>query len=597
MSSSICQLVRELETNYTTGTVKLGEHIDWSMYDTIQKISDYLNSVHTSGKYDALGREKPFFNIVTAAVNIWYRATDIDRKDIRIIPSSSSEVTSTFVASVLLQKWMQENRFGKFLNKWGRMLAKYGSAVIKTIRKNGKLVFSVVPFYRLIVDPIDFSSSPVVERLFFTPSQLLDRKEFDQDAVKLLIEKHKESRKMLDNQSVDNYSEFIEAYEVHYEFPLSFLTGEEKDEEIYRQQMYVVSFIESGENEGGKEFNDFVLYKGKEEKSPYRMTHLIEEEGRSLSIGAVEYLFDAQWMVNHTIKQQKDYLDLASMIIFQTADVHFVNRNVFSAIQNGDILIHQQNQPLTQVSNMAGNISASQAFSAQWQNLSREITSTPDAVRGNTMPSGTPYSLGAILSENAGSLFEIMVENKALDLEDMVREDIIPFIKTQMDTSKEITAILDDYNITQIDSIYIPSEAVRLYNKKSLDAILNDEIPSPFNQGEEESMVMKNLAPLGNTRFLKPSEISSKTWKEVLKDFEWNVRVEIANEATDKRAVLQTLSSLYMTTAKTDPVKANLILGKILTETGAVSPLEFKSPIFSPSPSLPPKGEVAPLLG
>jgi hypothetical protein len=50
--------------------------------------------------------------------------------------------------------------------------------------------------------------------------------------------------------------------------------------------------------------------RARERKDPYMITHLIEEDGRTLSIGAVEYLFDAQWMQNHTVKNMKDLLDL-----------------------------------------------------------------------------------------------------------------------------------------------------------------------------------------------------------------------------------------------------------------------------------------------
>ena len=75
---TIQSLVRKAEENYLSGTVKLGEHVDWSMHDTIERIYAYLNSKHISGPTDSLKRPKPFFNIVTAAVNIWYRATDIE---------------------------------------------------------------------------------------------------------------------------------------------------------------------------------------------------------------------------------------------------------------------------------------------------------------------------------------------------------------------------------------------------------------------------------------------------------------------------------------------------------------------------------------
>src|SRR3990167_8784772 len=116
--TSIFEIVRKAEADYTKGTVKIGRHVDFSMCNTIETITAYLNSRHTSGDRDSLGREKPFFNLVSAAANIWYRATDIDRKDIRLIAKNSKQVVLAFVEQVLLQDWMIRERFGVFLNLW-----------------------------------------------------------------------------------------------------------------------------------------------------------------------------------------------------------------------------------------------------------------------------------------------------------------------------------------------------------------------------------------------------------------------------------------------------------------------------------------------
>src|SRR3990167_2852430 len=137
---TVHEIIREAEENYTTGTTTLGKYVKWSMYETVEKIIAYANSKHTSGDTDSLGRKKPFFNIVTAAINIWYRATDIDRKDIVVLPNSSSTVIAAFLANVLLQQWMKKARFGVVLNEYGRTLAQYGGAIVKFVEKGDTLV-------------------------------------------------------------------------------------------------------------------------------------------------------------------------------------------------------------------------------------------------------------------------------------------------------------------------------------------------------------------------------------------------------------------------------------------------------------------------
>ena len=586
-NQTICSLVREAEQHYTRGNIRIGKFVEFNMSDTINTIDAYLNSKHITGNRDSLNREKPFFDIVTAVANLWYRATDLDRKNMRILADNTKNIIPAFVATILLHDWMIRERFGVFLNLWGRALSRYGSIPVKFVKKDGRLIPSVVSWGRFIPDPVEFSALPAIEKLYYTPEQLRKNTSYNQEQVAALLYCAAEARKNTDGEALDLNDNFIEVYEVSGELPIALLKPEDKREQsdwiTYTQQMHAVSYIGKINEDG---YSDFTLYRGRQAKNPYLITHLIEEEGRTLSIGAVEHLFDAQWMVNHTIKQQKDYLDLASKLIFQTSDSRFIGRNVLSSIENGDILIHQPNQPLTQINNTANNMNALIQFGNQWLVLAKEKTSTPDAVRGNTMPSGTPYSLVSILQQEAGGLFEIMTENKALSAEDMLREHVIPFLKTKMDSSKEIGVILDEHNISQIDEMYVPKEAVRRFNQRTIDTVLQGGIPSPYQQDFEENSVKQELSQLGNQRFFKPSDISDKTWKDLLGDFEWKVNVEITNEAHDKKAALETLQSVLVTIGQNPMVlqdeNARLVFSEILKIAGGISPLQLKAPKVSP---------------
>ena len=588
---SIQELVRKAEENYVRGDTKISKYVDYSMYEVIETIYAYLNSKHISGSTDSQGREKPFFNIVTAAVNIWYRATDIDRKNIRIKANKISDYTKGFLATVHLNSWMKKARFGQFLNEWGRALSQYGSSVVKFVEKDGVLHANVIPWSRLIVDSIDFGKNVKIEKLFFTPSELRQQDKYDKTVVDNLIANVSQAREDLEGHKKDNMSDYIEVYEVHGEMPLSFLTDEDKDEDTYRQQMHVISFQEK-KDKGG--FEEFTLYSGKEAKDPYMLTHLIAEEGRTLSIGAVESLFDAQWMQNHTIKNMKDQLDLASKLVFQTADANYTGRNVLTAIEQGDILIHADNQPLTQVNNGSHDIASLQAFAREWKVLSQELTSTPDAVRGNTMPSGTAYRQVAILNNEANSLFEIMVENKGLHLEDMLREFIIPHLKKQMNNGDEVAATLEAHDLTQIDSIYIPIAAKKAESRRVIGTLLEGGIPSPVDTAGAEAQIRQQLSTLGNTRFFTPDDAKKLNWNEIFKDFEWEVDIEITNENTDKEVVLTTLSTVLQNIAGNpgllqDP-NARMIFSRILEETGRISPIEIAQAQAQPQASPPANG-------
>ena len=579
-NNNVASLVRQLETDYISGNTTISKYVDFSLSENIDTIEAYLNSKHISGSTDALGREKPFFNIVIAAANIWFRATDLDRKNIKVKATKSSDIFPAFLATVHLQEWMRKENFGSFLNEWGRVLSRYGSAVVKFVESEGKLHSMVVPWNRLIVDPIDFDNDVVIEVLELTPAQLKKRKGYDKEIVEKLIEAES-VRETLGKQKKDTKGSFIRLYEVHGEMPLSYLTGKDSDQYTYVQQMHVISYVESKEK--GK-FDDFTLIKGREEKHPYMITHLIKEDGRVMARGAVENLFESQWMMNHTTKQIKDQLDLASKLIFQTSDGNFVGQNALNSIETGDILVHATNQPLTQVANSSHDITSLQNFGSQWKSLASEINGISESMMGNAAPSGTAWRQVEALLQESHSLFELMTENKALHLEDMLTTYILPYVKKQMDTSKEISATLESYQIQKIDKMYVPYEATRRLAQKLIKAIIeNPEAEAPDVTDEmkakEEQDVREDLIAQGNQRFFSPDDVSDMTWKEMFKNREWDLEIDITGEQKDNQSDMATLSTVLQTVVSNPQAlenpKVKVIFNKILSKTGTVSPIEL----------------------
>ncbi len=539
-NSDIGEIVREAEDTYINGHTQVSKYVSKSMAEDLATIDAYLNSKHTTGPKDSQERDKPFFNICIAAANIWYRATDIDRKDIRFKATKSQDYLLSFLATAKLQEFMRKEQFGTFLNDWGLKLARYGSSVVKFIENSSGLHKMVVPWNRIICDAIDFKNNPVIEILELTPAQLRQNESYDQELVEALIDAQT-TRKTMDKQQKDTKDDYIKLYEVHGKLPKSYLTGKEKDSKEYVHQMQVISFVAS---KAKGEFDDYVLFKAKEKKSPYMITHLIEEEGQTLSIGAVQHLFEAQWMVNHNVKAIKDQLDLASKLIFQTADPTYTNKNILSDIENGFIATHKENMPLTQVQNNSHDITSLQSFASQWMNLGNEIDSTPESIKGTNPPSNQPLGTTQILAVQGTSLFEQMVENKGTYIEAMSREYIIPYLRKQLDTKDEIMATLDDYGITEIDQAYIPSEAAKRYNRKAIEAVINRTQLPDYNQ--EMQQVSQELN--SGVRFFKPSEADDATWKELLDNFDWDsLEVEVTGEQGDKNTILTTLDSVLRT--------------------------------------------------
>lgn len=591
---NVGDLVREIEQQDISGQgTTISKYVTFDQRGNLDRIDAYLNSRHISGEVDYKGREKPFFNIVTAATNIWYRATDIDRKHIKIVPTKSADEITSFLATVFLQEWMRKKAFGRFLNDWGLSLARYGSAILKFVEQDGELIPRVMPWADMIVDPIDFDANPKIEKFWLTPAQLLKRKGYDKGLVLKLINSL-EARETPQEQDKDEKAGYIPIYEVHGEMPLSYLTGFLKDEDEYIQQMHVITFVE--QKDEGKdneiEYEDYSLMAGRETQDPYMITHLIKADGRTQSIGAVEHLFQAQWMQNHSSKMIKDNLDLASKLIFQTSDGTFSGQNAIKDIETGDILVYKQGNPLEKIYNNA-DITAQQNFQATWKQLGNEIAGISEAMLGAAPKSGTAWRQTEALLQESHSLFEMMTENKGISIKDMLTTYIIPHVKKKMDTSEEIMPVLEEHQIKFIDQKYIPNEAVRRSNAKLKQAVLSGKAFSEEQQNEDIEVntndITSAMQSFGNRRPLKPSEISTKTWKDITKDLEFDLEYEITGESRDTQLVADNLIKVlqYMNAKQGQPMtpEEKLVFDKILTATGSINPIELSQiPPQQPAP-------------
>ncbi len=596
---TIGSLVRRLESSYISGNTTSSKYVTTSLSEDVNRVYAYLEGKHTTGDKDSLDREKPFLNVSVPARNIWFRATNIGRKHVRIKTSKSRNVLLTFVATSLLQDWMKRNNFGGFLNDWGINSAGFNESVLKFVEKDGELISSVTPWNRIICDPINFKDNPKIEVLELTEAQLYKNKSYAQDKVKGLCDAVR-TRETSEKQRKDNKTGYIKLYEVHGEFSQAVYkkaNGKEPvegDDDIFFQQVHVISYVASEKEKGV--YDDFTLYVGKEE-DPYMLVALLPEIDGSIALrGAVKLLFDVQWMVNHTAKNTKDLLDLASKLIFQTPDPNFVGQNALSSVTTGDILIHEPNMPLTQLNNTSHDTAPLQNFGNMWKQAGNENAGISESMLGINPPSGSAWRQTQAILQESHSLFDIMIENRKLAIEQILRERVLPFLKKKMDTSEEISATLEEYGIDKIEEIYVKKEATKRMIAKDVQDILNNKHPQQDMMGATQS-VKSELSPLNGQRFFKPSNISNKTWKTILKDLEWDVEVVIPEENSDPD-ILTGLNTLFQTLAALQgrPLtgEERFVLNQILNQTGIISPIQISQiPTDNPPPTPTPMNPVA----
>ena len=575
MKQSVHEIIRRAEETYNHGFIQKSEYVKFYPKADLDKIDAYVNSKFVSGDVDELGREKPFFQTGIAKRNITYRATDIDRKNIRTKVTKLKQTLLGLLAKAHLQNWMNESDFGQFLNDWGLVLATYNSAISKHIEQDGKLISKVVPWGTIICDFVDFDNNPKIEKLWFTPAQLKQNESYNQEMVEQLITA-KSTRKGFTGRQVDQKADYIEVYEIHGELPLSCLTDKDEDDTTYQQQMHIVSYNKS---RGRGNYEDFTLFSGREKQDPYMLTSLIPSVDGSISLdGSIKNNFESQWIVNDTHKKIKDYLELALKMFFQTSDGNFLGKNAITNADQGDIFTHAQNQPLTQLNNRA-DIGPGIAFINQWETQGNQNAGISEVMAGENPPSGTAWRQVQALLQESHSLFKLMRQNKGLAITRILNKFVAQFIQKKMDTSEEIIATLDSYDIKQIDRAFVPNEAIQVANEQIKQDILAGKITQQPDLSAIESQIQGKLSEMGNQRSIRPSEIETTKWKEVFKDFKFIFECDPTEENEDNQAVIATFDTAlkFIASLGGRPMTPaeEFWFNKLMSQVGHVSPLEL----------------------
>ncbi len=575
--SSIYEFVKQQRDSYRSDTIQITEGYEFSQYETLRTIELYHNSRFLSGNKDSVGREKPFYNICKFRVNVATRATDLDTKDVQI---QSDRVTKTSYAESFLlnlknRNWMKQSNFGPFLNKFGHTRAKCGGVMVKKTERDGELGIHVVPWLDLVTDQVDIRNGVKIERHYYTPAELKTNTPKSWGNIDDAIETAKKSR---DAQAANSTSEknktpgrYVEVWEVNGVLPTCYLAGtsdkyDDKygSETEYERQMHVIVLDES--DKSGK--TGVTLYGGVSDEDPYKYLSYEEVDGRGLGVGVVEDLFEAQVWTNYTEQQKKDMLDLAGKIIFQTTDQNIEAKNVLTDLENGQIITTSPSTTLSRVDNSAFSFAAFEKLLADWDTQAERVSSTPPAITGETMPAGQPFRLGAMLNNEAGSLFEYRREEAGLFLQEIYLDWVLPFLVRQIKADKELTATLEPEELEMVSEAIAQHEA----NGFAKQQILSGNAITPAEVDAVKSAVRDTS--------MKHRRRSFTGFDKLFANWEGNVDVITTGEQKNKTAMLETLFSIFKTVAQAPQLLQDPVLGRLfnqLVEIAGVSPLLLKS--------------------
>lgn len=551
----LIQELKQIDSDYSTGTIEITPGLNFSQYQTIRMVDFYTNSRYLTG--DKNSRERPFYNIVNAGVTTAVVATDIDTKDITVEADNEASYDKSFLFNHEIQQWMKESNFAKSLNDMGEVRARYGGVLVKRCMEDGVLNIEVVDWKNVVTDTVCIDDGVIIEKHYMTPNELREKLDvWDNDAIE-------EAIGLYNKKGYTPVSERMEIWEVHGMFPDSYLSddGDAEDGKTYSQQVHFYCV------KGSKSSH---LYFATEDKSPYKYLAWKVVAGRGLGRGVVEDGEESQVWTNDAIQKEQAAMELSGKVILKTNSKKIGN-NVLTDMDNGSIVVLEENKDLEVLNLLNGALPQFQNLVEKWWSQYERATSSYDAVRGETPPSGQPYRLQALVEQQGSSHFDYRREEWGIFLKEILYDWVFPYISKKLNRAHILASDFSQEELKKIDESFATHEA----NKYAFDQITMGRIFTAEEYENARQQYGETLSKFQKRRFL---DIPDGYYK----DMKAKLTINITGEQKNKMAVMESLSSLlqtmtgFMQFGVVSPDDIKMVINKILEISGAgVSPISL----------------------
>jgi hypothetical protein len=590
---NIFQFVRQQRDDYKQKEVSIVDGLAYNQYQVIRRAELYYNSQFETGNKDSLGREKPFYNIVKSRVNLATRATDLDVKDVQVESDVSDDYVRSFLFAKENRNWMRDSGFAKLLNKMGKTRAKFGGVLVKKTEHNGELEIHVVPWKDVITDQTDIMKGVIIERHFYTPSELKAMEGVWDNVDKAIRTADEDKDENTEHNATETPGSYIEVFEIHGDLPVAYLKiadGKEPKEEdwyTYQKQVHIVAGVDDIGRDQDDEIieHGITLFYGKEKNSPYKYLPWDEVDGRGLGVGVIEDSFESQVWTNDAKLKERDLLELASKVLYQTPDKK-IGKNVLTDVETGDIITHADNKPLSQVNTLTGNIPVFENSINSWKDQADRTTSTFESNTGENLPSGTPFRLGAIQNQEANSHFVYRLEEMGTFVEEIYTDWVMPYFEKKLKKGHTLASEFSREELDKIDEAYIESQLQEEILKQRERGVLITDVEAERQRLKQKMMQTKSH------RYLEIPD-------EYYKNLKAKVRVIITNEQRNKAVLLESLSNILANIIKLPqvfpPAMVKKLLEKIM-EISGISPIEISSSDAPQAPQIAPDMQGQPQL-
>lgn len=512
--TNVFDYVKAEELDYRTKKITLGENWNWNMSEHINTSFLMKHSKYSKGNND-LGN-RPYKNIVRPILNVAYRNEGFDVKDIEPFVDDMDYTHLSLLVRKFHPNWALENHMDTFIDELVESYVDYGGVLVKSVND---IRPEVVPLQRLaFVDQRDILSGAICEKHSYSVDQLLDMKgRWKADKIDEVITLSRMAKPNSTSTGEERAnSKAIEVYELHGMFPETWLDPD-GNPDIYSKQIHIITYYKSQETQKNV---GIALFGGKESKEVYKFLARDGIFNRALGFGGIEELFEPQVWTNYDIIQIKEMLDVASLMILNTQDPTFAQKNKVSDLSKGEITY--STQPLTQVNIQPINMNQFVNSLVQWEQSARTTGSASDPALGLEPVSGTPLGTTQIVTQQGQGIHAYRQGKIATFVSEIYRDWVLKFLVDEMNKGQKYQ---EELSLDELQEVA----------EKVINCVANDRIKQMVLSGkmvtQEEIDTFKEIKKQefmkgGTRRFFE-------AMKDELKDLPVKVRINVANKQKD----------------------------------------------------------------
>lgn len=531
---------------YLEDPQEIFEGYTYSQYKLVKRIVYYQNQVYPKGKLDSKRNYKYWFDVISPRMDSEIKNVDFDRSNIEVYSNALADAPKVLIANAYLNHWMQETGQGEKINDAVEMGTGWGNVVFKKIKGDYEIC-DLRNFYVINQTAKSLKESTVIERHILTQSDLRAKKGIWKnidEVIKSCGEKNFSSTLSDNTKETDNpYYEIFER------------NGEVRERDLFEAQgksggseeKYVLAkIVLAGLKKKSKDADlKYVLYADTIPEMPYKEYHRGRYQGRWFRIGMYELLMDIQTRANEIGNQIARGLEWSSKSIFRSSD-KVIAQNVLDDLTSGDII---RSADLQQVQIRMQGLDQLIADWNRLMEMADKLANSYEVVTGESLPSGTPFRLGAMLNQNANKLFDFIREKLSMVLEDLIEDWILPNLLKDLKTEEFIRITGEEDLVKYYEAL------VNSWYQRNLHII------GLHTQEEAQALKEAKLKELS-----KKKEALWKPSKNFWKEFKPRAKVVITGEKVSLMAELETLSNFIQ--LESDPVRRTALIEMAMSKKG-----------------------------